>query len=163
MVTVSIEWYEGGGKGGVNMFDGTIREEPGQSVRATEGELEGVTGKVLRYSMWDATPMKPKPECFELVTFKFKQDADREAWYREWSQVSKGITAFKGCPYLALGKGIDDPLSAIQIQPWTTLEDHLVGFKQAPNVDEVMAPLRIVTAKYIEGNRAGQKGVHVML
>ncbi len=113
--------------------------------------------------MYDPTPLDPKPECVETVTFKIRPDVSFTTFYTEWSPALKHVSAFKGCPYVALGQGIEDQRAVLQIQPWQTLDDHMVGFKEAPNVGDVMAKLSPVVEKYVEGGWKGMKGLHVML
>jgi hypothetical protein len=115
------------------------------------------------YQMYDPTPLDEKPECIEFVTIKLKPDVSFADFYREWAPALKLVSAFDGCPYAALGQGIEDPQSVVQIQPWETLNSHLIGFKQAPNVKEVMGQLYPIIEKYVEGGKLGMKGTHIML
>jgi len=169
------------------LYEGTIREEPGNSLRLvkwssleahTKDFREGPLGdeyrkavegaykdgrRVAHYQMYDPTPLDPKPECIETVTFRIKPDISFADFYQEWSPALKLVSAFDGCPYAALGQGIEDPQAVIQIQPWQTLDDHLIGFKQAPNVKDVMAKLTVTVEKYMDGGWKGMKGRHIML
>ena len=129
---------------------------------AREGTITGQS-TMKHYQMYDAVPMSNPPECFEFVTIQLKPTTNFDEWYRDWTEALKLVTAFPGCPYIALGQGIDEPHTAIQVQPWETLEAHMVGFKQADNVKDVMAKLTVVVEKYVEGGWKGQKGRHIMV
>ena len=118
---------------------------------------------VKHYEMYDKYPFDPKPECVEFVTMQIKPEYKFEDFYPHWSEALKLVTAYPGCPFIALGKCIENPQEGLQVQPWMTLEAHLVGFKKDPNVDDVMKKLTVVVEKYVEGGWKGFKARHVML
>lgn len=113
--------------------------------------------------MYDPTPLVMKPDCIELVKIKLKDDVSFDNFYKEWAPALKLVSAFDGCPYAALGQGNEDPQSAVQIQPWQTVESHLVGFKQSPKAPTIMSKLYPIIEKYVEGGESGMKGTHIIL
>jgi hypothetical protein len=108
--------------------------------------------------MYDPIP-ETNPECYEFVSVQLKPEISFPDFYREWAPGLQLVVAFDGCPYAALGQGIENPQSTIQIQPWRTLDDHLVGFKQSPKAVDVMAQLKPMMTKFREHGR----GIHVMV
>lgn len=108
-------------------------------------------------------PLSSRPEAVELMTLTLRPDTDFQEFYEAWSAALKDVAAFKGCSYIALGRGVEAPQTAVQIQPWETLEDHITGFKKSPECPSIMTKLTAVVEKYVEGGWKGASGGHIIL
>ncbi|KAH8807634.1 hypothetical protein F5884DRAFT_857208 [Xylogone sp. PMI_703] len=160
------------------IFEGTHREQAGISVRITQwssaedhaDNFATIFGnaaehvKTFQYQMHDPyPPLSPNPEAVELMTLTLRPDIDFREFYDDWSAALKDVAAFKGCRYIALGRGIEAPRTAVQIQPWQTLEDHITGFQKSPECPSIMVKLTAVVDKYVQDGWKGATGGHIML
>ena len=118
---------------------------------------------VRHYQMYDPTPIDPGYECVEFCEFPLKPGMTFADFYAAWAPLLKRVSAYDGCPYAALGQGIEDPQAVVQIQPWKTYDSHMIGFRQSPQVEQVMEPFHPVAARFFVDGWAGAKSGHVML
>jgi len=166
-------------------FEGIVLEDNEVTIRTVEWETreahakfreselcakyeafrKGVIKEMVDVKHWhffSSLPLDPMPGVIEYVTISLKPDANFEDFYNDWSVAVKGVTKTPGCGGVSIGRQIEDPTKVLQILSWMTLDDHMVGFKKAPDVKETMAALYVVGDKYIGDWKANLKGCHLM-
>jgi hypothetical protein len=83
-------------------------------------------------------------------------------FYNDWKEALKPVVACDGCCAISLGQQVENPLGVVHIQPWMTLEQHIVDFKQRGDFGE-MGPLSEVVGDYLEGGWSGFKACHLLV